>query len=181
MLGSKPAPKLQLFSNKPITKKGSRKTLLRAIAIVLLSLLIGWIMAWRDVDVSQQEALMSHLLTVAAVVFGILGVWISILDPSLVLNRKPTETLDERAQLALEYSPLLITATFVFAALIVLRLVSPLFPAVWLSSSWGTFVMGTIIGGLYIIEVGVLLLTLLPLARAHRKIRQDRVRREHRH
>lgn len=142
--------------------------------------MVGWIMAWRDIDASQQEALMSQLLTVASVVFGILGVWISILDPSLVLNRKPTETLDERAQLALEYSPLLIVATFVFAVLIVLRLVNPLFPAAWLSGFWGVFVVGAIIGGLYIIEVGVLLLTLLPLARAHRKVRQDRVRREHR-
>jgi len=137
-------------------------------------------MAWRDVDTSQQEALIGQLLTVASVVFGILGVWISILDPSLVLNRKPTETLDERAQLALEYSPLLIIATFIFASLIVLRLISPLLPAVWLSAFWGVFATGAVIGGLYILEVGVLLLTLLPLARAHRKIRQDRIRRKQR-
>ncbi len=137
-------------------------------------------MAWRDIGISQQEALMDQLLTIAAVVFAILGVWISILDPSLVLNRKPTETLDERAQLALEYSPLLILATFIFATLIVLRLINPLLPAVWLSGFWGVFATGAIIGGLYILEIGVLLLTLLPLARAHRKIRQDRIRRKQR-
>lgn len=137
-------------------------------------------MAWRGVDASQQEALIDQLLTVASVVFGILGVWISILDPSLVLNRKPTETLDERAQLALEYSPLLIVATFIFVTLIVLRLINPLLPAVWMSDFWGVFAMGAIISGLYILEIGVLLLTLLPLARAHRKVRQDRIRREHR-
>ncbi len=137
-------------------------------------------MAWRGVDASQQKALIGQLLTVASVVFGILGVWISILDPSLVLNRKPTESLDERAQLALEYSPLLIFATFIFATLIVLRLISPLIPAVWLSDFWGVFATGVIISSLYILEIGVLLLTLLPLARAHRKVRQDRIRREHR-
>ncbi len=137
-------------------------------------------MALRNVDASQQQALIDQLLTVASVVFGILGVWIAILDPSLVLNRKPTETLDERAQLALEFSPLLIVATLTFVVTIVLRFISPLLPAEWLGGFWGSFRAGTIIGGLYILEVGVLLLTLLPLAKSLRKIRQDRVRREHR-
>lgn len=152
----------------------------RVSVLVLVSGFLGLLVAFRNVPLPKQLELVSALFTIAPVVFAILGVWIAVLDPSLVLNQNPSDKPNQRTSLALEFSPLLVIATFVFVGVIIMRFAGPLLPESWFENFWGTMVLGTIISSLYAMEIYVLIMTLLPVARVHKKSREDSLRRRYR-
>lgn len=152
------------------------------IAIPLFSILLGLLIALRSIGLARQLEMVEALFPVASVIFGILGVWIAVLDPSAVLDRVPTDTSTPRtADLAIDLSPVLVMATVVFLGVIVLRFSGPLLPGEWFISFWSKAVLGTIVSFLYVMEVVVLVeSSLRPIAKARRKHREDKVRQDYR-
>lgn len=152
------------------------------IAIPLVSVLLGWLLAQRSIGLDRQLEMVEILFPVAAVVFGILGVWIAVLDPSAVLDRVPTDSSTPRtAHLAIDLSPVLVMATVVFLGAIVLRFSGLLLPSEWFTPFWSKAVLGTIVSSLYVMEVMVLIQgSLQPIAKARRKRRDDELRQGYR-
>jgi uncharacterized PurR-regulated membrane protein YhhQ (DUF165 family) len=130
---------------------------------------------------------------VAAVVFGILGVLVSVLDPVAVLEKRPGEPDSPRSRLAQRFSPIWKHAAYAFAAVIAARLLLPNAQnalhtleilANWtlstdiskaLSNAVGRAILewtatllrtssGIIICFLYLVEISILLFSLLPVA-----------------
>jgi hypothetical protein len=93
-------------------------------ALVALSLVLGTLLFW-DVGVSRQMGPLNGLIAVAAVVFGILGVFVSVLDPVAVLEKRPGEPDSPRSKLAQRFSPIWKHAAYAFAAVIAARLLLP--------------------------------------------------------
>lgn len=149
-------------------------------ALLVASLLLGLLIAFRDVGLSGQVELAKALFAIAPVIFGILGVWVAVLDPSVVLNQQPLEEQSPRTELALEFSPLLVIATFVFMGVILLRFASPLLPASWFDDFLARMALGSVVSCLYLLEIYVLLMTLLPIAKVLKKNREDALRRRYR-
>lgn len=162
-------------------KEQLRKHILH-IAIPLLSILLGLLIAQRSIGLNRQLEMVETLFPVASVIFGILGVWIAVLDPSAVLDRVPTDTSTPRtAHLAIDLSPVLVMATVVFLGVIVLRFSGPLLPSEWFTLFWSKAVLGTIVSALYVMEVVVLVKSSLqPIAKARRKRREDELRQGYR-
>ncbi|MBA3474874.1 MAG: hypothetical protein H0T57_16905 [Rubrobacter sp.] len=144
---------------------------------------------FRNVSLGSQSELVKSLLTVAAIVFAILGVWVSVLDPAAVLDQKFSEPVSRKTQLAMKFAPLLRQATLLLAVTIALRFCLPLLPhpsdLVMREISRG--IVGFVIAFLYLWQVGILLGTLLPIERstnaiavaaARRRSRRDEGRRE---
>lgn len=160
--------------------------------LVALSLILGTLLFW-DVRVSEQVGSLNGLIAVAAVIFGILGVFVSVLDPVAVLEKRPGEPESSRSRLAQQFSPIWRYAAYAFAAVIAARLLLPntqnalhtlellsnwmfstdvgeaLSEAVgqavlgWLTTLLRTL-SGVIICFLYLVEISILLLSLLPVA-----------------
>jgi hypothetical protein len=149
-------------------------------SLLVLSVLLGLIMAFRDVSLSGQLEMVKALFAIAPVIFGILGVWVAVLDPSVVLNQQPSDERSPRTDLAIEFSPLLVTATLVFVVVILLRFASPLFPDAWFDHFLGRMALGTVVACLYLLEMYILLMTLLPIAKVLMKNREDALRQEYR-
>lgn len=145
-----------------------------------MSVLLGLLIASRNIEPGKQFQMVSTLFTIAPVLFGILGVWVAMLDPSVILDQKPTDTQTRRTELALEFSPLLIMATLVFIGIVILQFSEPLLPSEWFEYFWGRAILGMVISFLYLIEILVLIGTLLPLARVQKKRREDLLRRKYR-
>lgn len=160
--------------------------------LVAISLVLGALLFW-DVKVSEQVGALNGLVAVAAVVFGILGIFVSVLDPVAVLEKRPGEPDSPRSRLAQRFSSIWKHATYAFAAVIAARLllpnaqnalhtlemlvswllstnVSEAFSKVvgqtvldWMATLLWTL-SGVIICFLYLIEISILLLSLLPVA-----------------
>ena len=161
-------------------KEISRSRFGRVTGLLVVSLSLGALIAFRDISFSRQSELVKALFTIAPVIFGILGVWVAVLDPSSILNRKPSDQPTERTNLELEFSPILVVATFVFVGVILLRFASPLLPVEWFNNFWGKMIFGTLVSSLYVMEIFVLLMTLLPLTRVQEKDHEDTLRRRYR-
>jgi hypothetical protein len=148
--------------------------------LLILSCLLGLLIAFRCVGLSGQLEMVKALFTISPVIFGILGVWVAVLDPSVVLNQQPSDERSPRTELALEFSPLLVIATFVFITVVLLRFASPLLPDAWFWHFSGRMALGTVISCLYLLELYILLMTLLPIAKVMIKNREDTLRRRYR-
>ncbi len=160
--------------------------------LVGLSLVFGTLLFW-DVKVADQVGALNGLIAVAAVVFGILGVFVSVLDPVAVLEKRPGEPDSPRSRLAQKFSPIWKHAAYAFAAVIAARLLLPNAQnalhtvetfASWLFSTDVSKVLsgmvgqsvkgwivtslrtlsGIIVSFLYLFEISILLLSLLPVA-----------------
>lgn len=169
--------------------------------LILISSVLGLLLFW-DVDVSQQVGLLNGLIAVAAVVFGILGVLVSVLDPVAILEKKPGQPSNPRSRLARRFMPVWIQATYAFAAVIAARLLLPTVPNIlqtlellvaWtlsidlgglLSQTLGQATSallqallqasaGALICFLYLIEIVILLFSLLPVATADTEERAE--------
>ncbi|WP_119068723.1 hypothetical protein [Rubrobacter indicoceani] len=160
--------------------------------LVCLSLPLGALLFW-DVEVSTQVGSLNGLIAVAAVVFGILGVLVSVLDPVAVLEKRSGEPDSPRSRLAQRFSPIWKHAAYAFAAVIAARLLLPNAQnalhtlevlANWILSTdisgalskgvgqavldWTATLLrtssGIIICFLYLVEISILLFSLLPVA-----------------
>lgn len=155
------------------------KKLLSVIALVaaILALLV-----LRHVELARQTELVTSLLTVATIVFAILGVWVSVLNPVAILDRKFPEPTSDSSRLAIKFAPLLRQATFLLALAILMRFCLPLVPPLSSPLVQGLIqgIMGFMVTFLYIWQVGILLGTLLPLEHSTRAIRTMDTRRRSR-
>jgi hypothetical protein len=136
----------------------------------------------QNVDLARQTELVASLLTVAAIVFGILGVWVSVLNPAAALDQAYPEPTANSTRLAMKFAPLLRQATFLLVITIVLRFCLPLAPQ--LSNSLlreiVQGIVGFVVGYLYLWQVGILLGTLLPIERSTAALQTMAARRRSR-
>lgn len=160
--------------------------------LIALSLVLGTLLFW-DIRIVEQVGSLNGLIAVAAVIFGILGVFVSVLDPVAVLEKRPGEPDSPRSQLAQRFSPIWKLAAYAFAAVVAARLLLPnaqnAFQTIELLANWifstdisqafskavgqaalGWIVTllrtlsGVIICFLYLVEIAILLFSLLPVA-----------------
>jgi hypothetical protein len=160
--------------------------------LVVLSFVLGTLLFW-DIGVSEQMGSLNGLIAVAAVIFGILGVFASVLDPVAILEKNPGEPESPRSRLAQQFSSVWKYAAYAFAAVIAARLLLPnaqnalntlVLLANWMFSidagkafseavgqtvlDWMVTLLrtlsGIIICFLYLVEIAILLLSLLPVA-----------------
>ncbi len=143
----------------------------------------------RSTELARQIELVSSLLTVAAIVFGILGVWVSVLNPAAALDQGFSEPTSDSTRLAMKFAPLLRQATVLLAVAVTLRFCLPLVPRFSDLALREVFqgLTGFVIAFLYLWQVGILLGTLLPIERAtsalsltttRRRWRRDEGRRQ---
>lgn len=155
------------------------KKLLSGIAVVAAVLALAVL---RNVDLARQTELVASLLTVAAIVFGILGVWVSVLNPTAALDQGISEPAADSTRLAMKFAPLLRQATFLLAAAVLLRFCLPLLPqhSAPLLQEIVQAVVGFVVAFLYLLQMGILLGTLLPIERSTRALRTMDARRRSR-
>lgn len=155
-----------------------RSTRLYVIGIV--SLLIGALAFWNQ-DVQTTGDLIDGFVAIAAIVFGILGAWISILKPVDELDAEKSDKPSNRINVALQIAPALKHATFALAAAVLLRLSLPvvqglgetlrllirLYRPRWDYPDVLTPIFQALVGGsvtfLYLFETVIVILTLWPI------------------
>lgn len=168
---------------------------LRRIGYV--SVPLGFLLFWTGKTALLTD-LMAGLIAVAAIIFGILGAWMSMLNPIKALDEEQEESR-RRFEVALQLSPVLKQATLALAAGIFIRLLLPILPEVGDKSATATdWLLGLIRSGwelpealtafvasstrsllgasiiyLYLFEIVVLVLTLLPILSVERKQQEE--------
>lgn len=152
------------------------KRFLSVIGVVAAGLAIAVL---RNVELASQVELVKSLLTVASIVFAILGVWVSVLNPAAALDQEFSEPASDSTRLAMKFAPLLRQATVLLAGAVALRFSIPLVPE--LSDSVTGQVtrglVGFVVAFLYLWQVGILMGTLLPVERSTSALRLAAVRR----
>lgn len=162
--------------------------------LIAISFVLGTLLFW-DTEVSEQVESVNQLIAVAAVIFAILGVFVSVLDPVAVLEKEPGRPDSARSELAQKFSPVWKQAAYAFAAVIAVRLLLPNAQnallnlellANWIFSvnvgealaealgqttiTWIATLLRTLSGivicFLYLVEISILLFSLLPVAAA---------------
>lgn len=152
----------------------------RLVLLFIGSLLIGCAAFWHR-DLQFVNSSLNGLVAIAAIVFGILGAWMSILKPIVEESATDDEQKNRQTDIALEIAPALKQATFILAAVVFLKILLPLssgigqtillvvrtqrpewiFPVLVEPVLMAT--LGSVIVFLYLMEIFVLLVTLLPV------------------
>ena len=150
--------------------------------IIVLALLTAGItvMSAFGLESSVAVGLSKELLPIAAIVFGIIGAWVAVLNPTAVLDAKPSDTSSAKVQLTTRFASLVVVATFVFAASVILRVVVGVVPIDVMNGFPQRLAIFGAVYGLYGAEVYVLIGTLMPVARSVRKMKQDEFRMKNR-
>jgi hypothetical protein len=146
----------------------------------VVSLLIGFL-AFRSSSVEDMGGLITGLISIAAILFAVLGAWMSILKPVSELDEADPDKRSNQTTLALQISPALKQATFALVAVILLRLSLPVGQGLGDTfldlirvkySNWDfpgllvpilQSVLGACVTFLYLFEIRILLITLLPI------------------
>ena len=147
------------------------------IAFTILSLIGGWFFS--EIPLERLSKSAQSLLWVGMTLFAILGVWISILDPSQVLDRKPSENKSNREQLGLDLFYPWLVSTFVFASSFVIIFILSFLP-LYTCNSYIKGAFSFIICFLFLLNLYALLGTLVPIARIQRKIKISDFRQKYR-
>ena len=150
------------------------------VVIGVLSLLAGPLAFW-NTSIQDMRDLITGLISIAAILFAVLGAWMSILRPIEELDEDDPEKRSNKTTLALQISPAVKQATFALAAVVLLRLSLPVAQGVGNTildvvklqySDWGfpeltspilQSLVGAFIIFLYLFEIRILLITLLPI------------------
>ncbi len=153
-------------------------------------------LAFWDSDAQVMSALINGVVAIAAILFGILGAWMSILKPVDELEADGREEQSARTDLALKISPALKQATFALAAVVLLRLSISVVPGIgdtildvvrlsqpgWAFPGWLIAILRSLFGAcvtfLYIFETVILILTLLPILSVESRRREIEFNRE---
>jgi hypothetical protein len=116
----------------------------------------------RNVTLSTQESLIGSLLTVSSILFGILGVWVSILDPTAILGRTTSEQISAKGRLAIDLMPSLRQSVYILAIIIVLRFAVPILSEFSTTKTEVYYQggVGFVLTILYLWQAGILLETL---------------------
>lgn len=150
------------------------------VVIGALSLLVGPLAFW-NAAVQDIQGLITGLISIAAILFAVLGAWMSILRPAAELDESDPDKRSNQTTLALQISPALKQATFALAAVVLLRLSLPVVQGTGVTvlnvvrlqySGWSypemtlpllQSLVGAFIVFLYMLEIRILLITLLPI------------------
>lgn len=150
------------------------------VVIGALSLLAGPLAFW-NASVQDMRDLITGLISIAAILFAVLGAWMSILKPIEELDEVDPDKRSNQTTLALQISPAVKQATFALAAVVLLRLSLPVVQGagdtaldlVRLQYSGWSFpeltppILKSLVGAsivfLYLFEIRILLITLLPI------------------
>lgn len=143
-----------------------------AAALGALSLLIACVF-FRDVDNRVIAELLSSLRTISPVVFAILGIWVSALDPGLILEGQSSYK-GERSKLAQRLLPLVKLALVVFLIAIACSYVLSLLPGDALNNLLFGVLAGTILTWGYLLLMYVLIMTLGPVETLRAQMRARR-------
>lgn len=168
--------------------------------IGLISIIFGALAFW-NASLATMSDLLDNLIAIAAVIFAILGAWLTLLNPVRLLDEDSDKTKSRRRyDTALRLSPALKQATFAFAAVILIRILLPVLPGVGVAFNavaarlwpdWEFYstvaavagysvssLLGAAIVFLYLFEIVVLVLTLLPMLRVEAKHEEDEYKEE---
>ena len=154
------------------------------IVIGALSALMGAFSFWGG-KIQSVEALTNGIVAVAAIVFGIIGVWMAVLHPVNELNKEELTDPDSKTDLALRIAPALEQSTYVLAGATIFRLSLAVLPSVgdklspslhikhpdlWYDAFVG--IAGAVVVFIYLFVFCVLLISVLPIL-TMRKARKD--------
>ena len=159
---------------------------MKKIRILLISIIIAvstGIFGFRFVSIENQASLLTDLLQISAILFAILGIWIAILDPTSILEKKPSSDLSSRSTLALDLIPPLILSTTALIITVLLKFITPILSVINAPSSYIPFfrsIYGIIITSIVIAEIWVIIATLLPIASVLIKNEIDRIKKDYR-
>lgn len=158
----------------------------RLIWVFLASLFVGSFAFWNS-SLQIINGSLTGLVAVAAIVFGILGAWMSIIKPVVAKNSIDSEQEKRQTDAALEIAPALKQATYLLAGVVFLKILIPVWDGIgqtimlivrtqrpeW---SFPAYIepillatLGSIIVFLYLLEIFILIVTLLPVLSVERK------------
>ena len=100
----------------------------RFLSVIGVAAAVLAVTVLRNVELVSQLELVEPLLTVASIVFAILGVWVSVLNPAAALDQEFSEPQSDSTRLAMELAPMLRQATVLLAGAVALRFGLPLVP-----------------------------------------------------
>ncbi len=154
------------------------------IAVGIVSALLGMFSFW-DEEIQTIITLTNGITAVAAIVFGIVGVWMSVLHPVDELNKEELIDPDRKTELALKIAPALEQSTYILGLATLFRLSLAVFPLIgerlspyvdikhvdfWHDALAG--IAGSIVVFLYLFEFCILLISVLPIL-TMKKARRD--------
>jgi hypothetical protein len=139
----------------------SQRRVLTLSIIAILAIVIGNVLL-PPVALERQFNLATNLSTMSAALFTILGVWIAVLDPKMLLSGQCNES---HQKLMLQLLTSWLQSTFVLAATIITATVLALAPESWYTNAQVARIFGSLLSGLALLLLYTLTGTLIPIAR----------------
>jgi len=141
------------------------------------SFLGGYIFS--DIPIDRLLKASEGLFSAAMALFAILGVWIAVLDPTRMLDKKPGEDMTKREQLAQDLLHPWIGAIVVFGLTFVFQFGAHLF-LVGNIPLWVAYSCRVVVVFLFLMNIYVLWGTVLPVYRLQYVKRENKMREEYR-
>lgn len=131
------------------------------LVIVPLAVLIA-VFFMRYVSLETQQSLTFSLLFVTSILFAIFSIWVSVLDPTVILEPITDLQLSPRQRLAFELLAPLKQTTYILVAAILLRLAVPIIIALLGQNNGAVWqiVIGSLIVFLYLWQAVIVLITI---------------------
>jgi hypothetical protein len=143
----------------------------------IISLACGYWLA--DIPVERLSKAAEGLFAAAMSLFAILGVWIAVLDPTRMLDKKPSEAKTERERLAEDLLKPWLGATVVFGLAFVFNFGVHLLLGQE-SLFFARYVCIVFVNFLFLMNIYVLLGTVLPVVRVRCICRENELRNNYR-
>ena len=144
--------------------------------LVFVILAIG-IFIFPHVAISKQEILVDLIIKVSSILFGIIGVWIAVLNPTSLLGKLPSENIDSKTKLAISLTPEFVSSTIVLVVAVVMRFVTVYLGEILFLTGVllkiARFTYGLILTILLLMQLWSIFGTLIPIYRVHRKQKID--------
>ena len=158
----------------------SKRRIVLTALIVVFSAMIGWLF-FDGVDLDRQYGLATFLAGMAASVFGILGIWIAVLEPKEMLDGDLNQSDAPSQQLVMALMAPWLYATGVLA----LSIVTVFVIAILAEYANGCVFVQRLSGGglvlLLLVLLDSLVSTLIPVARIRKEISERLLRKQYRH
>lgn len=153
-----------------------QRRLLTLGLIAILAIIIGGLLL-PPVALERQFNLATYLSTMSAALFTILGVWIAVLDPKMLLSGQCDEP---HQKLALQLLPPWLQATLILAGTILTTTTLALAPETWNTNVLIERIFGSLLCGLALLLLYTLMGTLIPIARLRSAAFRQALRRSYR-
>lgn len=147
-----------------------------ASGLAILSCVIAAVF-FRNVDSQVTSSLLTSLRSISPVVFAVLGIWVSALDPGAILDGESDHN-SERSRLAQRLLPLVKLALIVFLIAITYSYVLSLLSQAVTESRLFNALAGAVLTWAYLLLVYVLLMTLGPVETLRAKMREKQLQKD---